>query len=459
MKTIAPGPKTSFLGLDFAKRFKTDPLGTATSLQQEFGDVVHLKLGPYDWYVLGHPDHVKDVLVTRSRDFGKTDQFKKILSTVDGNGLVISEGDFWLRQRRIIQPVFHHDVLGEYGRVIVNQTKRWISKWESGQEMNLADELTNITLTIAAQIFLGMEVEDDALELGSAVTTVSKAMYREFTDVVPLPDWLPISSKQQKREAIATLDRMIHAAIARANASPESAGNMLGRMILARDPEGTGAAMTLKEVRDEAMTMFNAGHDSTAATLSWSFYMLLKNQQVYAQMVVDIQKTFGHDEAEPSRLAEVPLTMQVAKETMRLYPAAWIIPRQANQDLEIAEFAIAKGSLVNVFPYVTQRDERFWVRPNDFLPERFGPENEHKIVPFSWFPFGAGPRSCIGRDFALMEIQLVLITILQNFDLSLALGRENVEMNPMISLEPKGGVWVIPHAKNGEIEKLPQFKK
>jgi cytochrome P450 len=192
----------------------------------------------------------------------------------------------------------------------------------------------------------------------------------------------------------------------------------------------------------EAMTMFNAGHDSTAAGLSWTWYELMRNPQAYAQLIAQTDQMVGTDSVKLSDLESATYSLQCAKEALRLYPPAWTLPRQALADCELGGFKIPRGSTCNVFPIVIQRDERFFEEPEKFKPERFEPQNEHAHRPFSWFPFGAGPRACIGRDFALMEMQLILTMVTQKFKLELAPGQGPVEMSPITSLEPKGGIRV-----------------
>lgn len=414
------------LGLDHARAFREEPIPFALRLHKEFGDVVYMKIGPVDWFMLNHPDFVKEVLVTRAKEFGKSEQFKRILRSVDGNGLVVSEGEFWLKQRRTIQPTFAHDKISHYAEVITAKVNAHIAGWKPGAELNIADEMTNLTLKIAARIFLGVDVEGRETELANAVTTVSKAMYREFTGVLPVPDWVPIPSKIEKQQAIATLDRLCEEGVRTQRAKPSS-DTMLSLLVRARDTEGSGEEMPHEQIISEAKTMFNAGHDSTAAGLSWAWYLLIQNQQSYEHLC-----------KEGSEFATL-----VAKEALRLYPPAWLIPRQAMHDTELGGYSIPKGSYVNLFAFVIQRDPRFFDEPEKFIPDRFSPNHGTEHHPFAWFPFGAGPRTCIGRDFALMEMQIILTLISQKFRFELAPGQGEVQMNPLISLEPKDGIRVI----------------
>jgi cytochrome P450 len=439
---LPPGPHSALLGLDLVQHFKNEPLQFAEHLKKEFGDVVYLKIGPVDWFMLSHPDYVKEVFVTRSKEFGKTEQFKRIIRSVDGNGLVASEGDFWLKQRRTINPTFAHDKLSEYADVMAVKIASHIDRWKAGQELDIAQAMTDITLSVSAKIFLGVDVEGREREFGDAVTTVSRAMFKEFTELLPVPDWLPLPSKIEKQQAIKLINSLCREGIDQQKKEP-TPGSMLNLLIHARDTEGSGSGMPEEQVMAEAMTMFNAGHDSTAAGLSWTWYELMRNPHTYAHLIAQTDSAVvGKNLPRFANLAKTPYSAQAAKEALRLYPPAWILPRQALNDCEVGGYKIPRGAAMNVFPFVIQRDERFFPDPLKYEPERFSAENEHSIYPFSWFPFGAGPRACIGREFALLEMQLILTMVTQRFKLEFAPGQGPVELNPITSLEPKGGIRV-----------------
>jgi cytochrome P450 len=236
---------------------------------------------------------------------------------------------------------------------------------------------------------------------------------------------------------------MINRSIAARQKSAEPGEDLLSMLLAARDTEGDGTGMTAKQLRDEAVTLFNAGHDTTATTLSWTWYLLMKHPDIYERLLLQIDTVLGADSPTPSDIAQIPLLTAILKESMRLYPAAWILPRQCNNDLELGGYSLSKGSLVNLFPYILQRDSRFFDDPNSFLPERFLPDNEKKLHPFAHIPFGAGPRACIGKDFAMMEMQLLIIEICKKFRFYLQKPNETIQPNPLISLEPRGGIKAV----------------
>mgnify|MGYP003387103205 CR=1 FL=1 len=369
-RTFPPGPKAHLpLGLEFANKFKTDPLGTAKEMRT-FGDISHIRLGPWEWYHLNSPELIKDAFVTESTIFGKTDRFKKILGktdrfkkilgTVDGNGLVLSEGEFWLRQRRIIQPSFRHEKLADYATIMIAKADAIVDKWSDGSKLDLSDEMTSLTLSIISKILFGIDVGDEAKRLGDAVTTISNCLYREFSDIILFPEWIPLPSKIEKHQAVAVLDELISKAISQSEAHPDAA-TMIASILAAVDSEGDGTGMTKLQARDEAITMFNAGHDSTASALSWSWYLLARHNAIYDAFLAEVDAlTLTLNGAAPTLhdLAKVPLAAQIVKETLRLYPPAWTLPRQAKEEAELGGYVIPEGGLVNIFPYVIQRDAK-----------------------------------------------------------------------------------------------------
>lgn len=430
------------LGLDFAQKFRKDPLGTASAVQREYGDIAYMKFGPIDYIILSHPEYVREVLVTRAKEFPKSELFKRIIRSVDGNGLVASEGDFWLKQRRTINPTFAHDRMPSYADVILQFGAKHLERWTNQNVVNIHNEMTTMTLAVAAKIFLGVDVSGREAELADAVTSVSRIMYREFTEILPVPDWVPMPYKLEKKHAVSVEETLIRQGIREQREKPIP-GSMLSALLHARDTEGGGEAMSEEQVISEAKTMFNAGHDSTAAGLAWAWYLLLRNPDIYEQVIAEVDAACAGGPVSFEAIEKAPLLLQVSKEALRLYPPAWALPREVAEDTEFHGFELPKGSYVNLFAWVIQRDERFFPKPEKFDPSRFSPENEHKIPPFAWFPFGAGGRACIGREMALLEMQLLIALVSQKYVLQFAPDQEHdVEPNPLISLEPKGGIKV-----------------
>jgi cytochrome P450 len=272
---------------------------------------------------------------------------------------------------------------------------------------------------------------------------ISETYVREAGNPFQLPDWLPLAGKRRKRWATQTLDSFVWSVLRERRASGEDRGDLLSMLLLAVDDEGDGRGMSDMQARDEAMTLFNAGHDSTAAALAWIWYLVAKHAGVEARLVEEIDTVLSGRPAKFGDLPRLPYTEMVVKEALRLYPPTWsLVPREVVSGVEIAGYEVPKGAWVYVFPWVTHRDPRFFENPEQFDPERFAPGRSDKIPQYAYFPFGGGPRVCIGNSFATMETILIVATVLQSFHVRLAANQGDVEPEPLIAIRPRGGLRV-----------------
>ncbi len=443
MSRYPDGPKDYCFGITLARRLRKDPLRFITELGRAYGDVAYLRMGPVRMYLINNPQLIREVLVTKHKSFRRPPWVAKPLSKLDGNGLVLSEGDFWLRQRRLVQPAFSTRRFDGYAQVTVDTTRRMLERWSAGTTLNVADEMTQLTLEIIAKTLFGVELSGQAARLGEAVRVISESYVREAGNPLHLPDWLPLAGKRRKRWATQTLDQMVWNVIRERRASGEDRGDLLSMLLLAVDEEGDGQGMTDRQARDEAMTLFNAGHDSTAAALAWIWYLVAKHPAVEAKLIEEVDAVLAGRAAGYADVARLPYAEMVVKESLRLYPPTWaMVPREAVSPVEIGGFTIPKGGWAYVFPYVTHRDPRFFEHPEKFDPERFAPGRVDKIPQHAYFPFGAGPRVCIGNTFATMETILILATVLQKFRVKLAADQADVEPEALIAMRPKGGLRV-----------------
>jgi cytochrome P450 len=423
-------------------RFARDPLGFLDDVGRNFGDIAYFRVGPVRWYFVNHPDLIREVLVTRGRQFHKEPETLNALRQVDGEGLVITEGEKWLRQRRLLQPAFHPRRMGRYAEAIVNRTQRMLARWQPGQTLNIVDEMTHLTLEIIAKVFYDTELTGQAAHLGEAVRILSQTFYNELTTIVPLPDWLPLPAKQRKKWAITTLDSLIRGFIRERRASGVDRGDLLSMLLLAVDEEGDGTGMSDEQARDEAVTMFNAGHDSTAAALAWIWYLVAKHPDVEARLVEETRQVLGQRPATAGDLPNLRYSEMVVREALRLYPPVWaLFARIPHNDVELAGYTIPAGSRVSIFPWMTQRDARFFEDPEKFDPERFAPGRIEKIPQYAWLPFGAGPHICIGQSLAINEMTLIVPTILQKYRLRFTPDQpREVIPEPLLAIRPKGGL-------------------
>ncbi|REK19120.1 MAG: cytochrome P450 [Planctomycetota bacterium] len=437
------GPKDALLGLGLAREFRARPLQLATHLARTYGDLVYFRMGPLRAYLVNEPELIHEVLSTRHKHFRRPEFVAGPLRAIDGNGLVLSEGDYWRRQRRLVQPAFATGRFEAYAQVTVEYTRRMLDGWQSGQSIDAAEAMTRLTLEIIAKTLFGVEVEGQTERLGEAVRIVSETVVREAGYPWHLPDWLPLASKRRKRWAIRTLDDMAWRVLRQRRASGGDRGDLLSMLLLAVDNDGDGRGMTDQQARDEAITLFNAGHDSTAAALAWTWYLVARHPEIEARLIDEADAVLSGRAATYGDVARLPYAEMVVKESMRLYPPTWMLfPREVVSSVELGGYTIPPRAWIYIFPWVTHRDARFFPDPDAFDPERFAPTRIDEIPPFAYIPFGGGPRACIGAGFATMEMVLILATVLQRFRLRLAADQGVVEPEPLISIRPKGGLRV-----------------
>jgi cytochrome P450 len=443
-----PGPRDWFFGVTLGRRSLREPLTFLQEMIQRYGDIVHLHLGPVHTYVINHPNLIRQVLITKGKSFRKWERQKRVFRKIDGDGLINSEGDFWLRQRRLIQKAFHQRRLARYAEMMVELTQRRFDHWIDGTAINLDQEMSQLALEISGQTLFGVDLSDQAAWLGETAEILRSTFIREFLAFVPLPDWLPLPSKRRMRRAIRTLDTFISGIIRDRRASGEDKGDLLSMLVLAVDDQGDGTGMTDRQARDEAVTLFNAGHDSTSAALAWTGYFIARYPGIQERLQEEVAAVLSARPPTVEDLPRLPFAGTVVKESLRLYPPTPVlINREAITEVEIGGYRLAPGSLVILSPFVTQRDARWFPEPGCFDPDRFAPGKVEDIPEYAFFPFGAGPHVCIGNTFALMEITLIVATLAQRFQLELAPGQENLDPELKVSLRPKGGVWVTPVAR------------
>jgi len=449
---LPPGPPAGFFGLGLANRFRREPLTFLPELARRYGDLVSFRMGPFRTCFAFHPELIRAVVVTHSRSFRRWEWQSAVLRQWDGNGLVVSEGDFWRRQRRLMQPAFHARRFTTYGAAMVDAASRLRDRWlaQPGRPVPIVPAMTGLTLEIIAKTLFDVDVAAQVAALGAAVSDLSVTAMKEMGSPLRLPDWLPLPGVRRKRRAIRLLDETIRGIIRARRAAGADRGDLLSMLLLAVDAEGDGAAMTDEQARDEAMVLFLAGHDTTAAALAWIACLLAGHGDVQERVAAEVRQVLGGRLPTAADLPQLVFTEAVVKETLRLYPPAWIwFAREAVTAVELGEYTIPAGGLVYVTPWVTQRDARWFADPERFAPERFLPENAGQIPPYAWCPFGGGPRSCIGSGFAMTEMVLVVATMLQRLRLALPAGQGPVALAPLMSLRPADEVALVPTVRPG----------
>jgi cytochrome P450 len=442
-RKIPPGPRGHFL---FGHTFRAigDPLDFPTRCAREYGDLVRLRLGWMVVYLLSHPEHIELVLRGNHRNFRK-DRGTRLLAGALGQGLLTSEGDTWRRQRQLAQPAFQLDQIQKYGAVMVAYTERMLQGWKAGEARDVHADMMRLTLDIVARTLFGTSVAGQAETVGRVLDVVM-TYYASVVSLFPWLQWLPTPGNRRYRRAKRDLDAVIYDTIARRRADGPGE-DLLSRLLSLRDEAGQG--MTDRQLRDEVVTLFLAGHETTALALSYSFYLLATHPEAEARLSAELSEVLH---GRPPTSADVPrlrYTEWVAKESMRLYPPAPSIGREAINDCEIGGYHVPKGTQIGLMQWIVHRDPRWFDGPAAFKPERWDNDLAKRLPRGAYFPFGDGPRICIGNHFAMMETVLILATVLQRYRLELAPGYR-LELFPSITLRPKHGVHVVVRERAAE---------
>ncbi|MEW6209244.1 MAG: cytochrome P450 [Acidobacteriota bacterium] len=435
------------------REFRRDPLNFLTRIARRHGDVVLFYLGPRRIYLVNHPDYIRDVLVTHSRNFIKSrglQMAKRFL----GEGLLTSEGDAHLRQRRLAQPAFHRQRINAYAQAMVACSARTSDRWRDGETLDIAQEMMRLTLAIVGKTLFDADVESEAKEIGAALTSIMQLFDRITKPFPEILNRLPLPSNFRFRRASRRLDETIYRIINERRRSGEDRGDLLSMLLVATDTEGDGTGMTDRQLRDEAMTIFLAGHETTANALSWTWYLLSQHPEVEARLHTEIDEVLQGRLPEADDFARLKYTEMVLAESMRLYPPAWAMGRQVIDDYKIDSYTIPSGTIILMSPYVMHRDERYYTEPFRFDPERWTEEARQARPRFSYFPFGGGPRVCIGEQFAWMEGVLVLAMLAQRWRMRLA-PDQDVKPRPLITLRPKGGIQMKTERRESSV-KIPE---
>jgi cytochrome P450 len=439
-----PGPKGRFL-LGSLIEVSRDWLGFYKNCADEYGDVVRVHLAHVPVYLLVHPRDIETVLVTNAAKFTKSEDYRA-LARVLGRGLLTSEGDFWKRQRGLIQPAFHRQSIAGYAEVMTRAAGRMLDSWKEECERNIHEDLTRVTLEIVGQCLYGAEVTDAAERVGHAMEVVTGRFIVNASLAMLFRFDIPVRFAIQEWRAIRELNEIIGGIIRERRSSGQPREDLLDMLLRARDADGN--PMSDAQLRDEVMTLFLAGHETTAIALSWACYLVAQNPNIEAKLVEELQAVLGGRAPTPEDLPRLRYTEMVIKEAMRLYPAVWGIGRRAIGDCELGGYRVPAGSNIFILQWRTQRDSRFFPDPERFDPERWreDPVRSGKIPRFAYFPFGGGPRVCVGASFAMMEATLLLAMIQQRFHLEIVAGHP-IELFASVTLRPKYGIRVKPQRR------------
>lgn len=433
---LPPSQKPDFIGGHF-RSFRKDPTGFLTR-QARLGDVSRFRMGPQHVFLVAHPDLIRDILVVNAHKFVKGRALQRAKALL-GQGLLTNEGEFHLRQRRMIQPAFHRNRIAEYAKSMVEYGSKMSNSWQDGEIRDIDKDMMHLTLQIVGKTLFSANVEDDADDIGRAMTTFSDLF--NFL-LLPFSEWLqklPLPHTRRFNRARDTLNSVIFGIIDERRRSGEDIGDLLSMLLLAQD-EDDGSVMTDEQIRDEALTLFLAGHETTANAMTWTWYLLSQNPEKEAKLHAELDSVLAGSSPALDNLPNLKYAEAVLAESMRLFPPAWTIGRLAVEDHELGGFAIPKGSLVLASQFIIHHDPRFWDEPENFIPERWETQSVKEAGQKNiYFPFGGGVRRCIGESFAWTEGILLIATIAKRWKLRLV-PEQKIGLSPMITLRPKFGM-------------------
>jgi len=432
-----PGPSNLPI-IGQLRPFRANPLEFIRKATREYGDLVYFRVASQHLYVVGHPDYVREILVTHQNNFVKSRALQRAKILL-GEGLLTSEGEHHRRQRRLVQPAFHRERLAGYAAAMSASAVRARERWQTGSSMDVSVEMAKLTLSVVAKTLFSADIDAEAQEIGAAMTTILelfKVLLMPFSEYM---DKLPLPATRRFQKARARLDATIYGLIAERRSSGIDAGDLLSMLLLAQDE---GDEMTDEQIRDEAMTLFLAGHETGANALTWSWYLLSQHPYAERRLHEEIDSVLGDRPPELADLPNLRYAEMILAEALRLYPPAWAIGRKAIGEFALGGYDIPAGSICIVSPFVIQRDPRWFPDPEKFDPERWTPEAREARPKFSYFPFGGGARVCIGERFAWMEGVILLATIAQKWRFRLGQGQQ-VEPLPLVTLRVKNGLRMI----------------
>lgn len=427
-----PGPKGHPL-IGNLLEFGANPIRFFENAAAKYGDIVPLNVGGWPALFLNHPDHFENVLLTNNKNFIKHTFFWRHVPELFGTGLLTNEGSPWLRQRRLMQPAFHRDRIAAYAETMSRYTERMLDGWSEGKR-DVHEDLMKLTMEIATKTLFGADLPPvDAKEVSDAFSQAIVEIAQRFRRPFKIPRWLPIPSNRRYARAVARLDRLIYGFM---DQKREGGDDLLTMLMEVRDDDGSG--MDAKQIRDEAVTIFLAGHETTAIALSWTFYLLARHPEIQERAAA----AQTHEELS-----------HVINESMRLYPPAYAFGREAVEECEIGGYRVAAGTTIFMSPWVSHRDARWFEDPLSFRPERWENDFAKRLPRFAYLPFGGGPRLCIGNNFALMEMQIVLAAVLKRYRLTMPPG-QTIDPFASITLRPKQGMPMIVEERRSQLERV-----
>ena len=425
--------------------FKRNTLQTFVDLARRHGDLVCFR-GLWTSFMLIDPEHIEYVLQTNSRNYRKGRHYKE-MKAATGNGLFVSEGDVWLRQRRLTQPAFHHQRIASFAKIMTDACEAMLERWrplaERSATVEVDAEMLRLTLGIVGKALFSRDLSDEADTMSQSFEIIRKHTTDRIMSVVKLPASFPTAQNRRFRQAIANAEQVVYDLIAERRRGAGNTDDLLSLLKAARDEE-TGEGLSDEELRDQALTIIGAGYETTTQALAWTWYLLAKHPEVENRLHAEISDVLGGRTPTFEDLPNLKYTLMVFQEAMRLYPPIWMLTRAAIETDEIGGYRVPANSEILLLPYITHRQPKYWENAEEFFPEHFLPEKVAARPRFAYFPFGAGARQCIGNNFALMEAQLIIATVAQKYRLRLA-DERTIEPEASVTLRPSRSLKMTLH--------------
>lgn len=436
-----PGPKSNLASR--AAELKKQPLDFMISVIKDYPSIAEIKILHRTLVIIADPKLVREILQTKQKYYSKSSIYEH-LKLILGEGLVTSEGEMWKRQRKLIQPSFHKQYINNLFNTMLACTNEMIGEWdekaESGERFDIAEEMKSVTLQIISKTMLSTDVKTEARPISTSLAYMGGAIKDKTVKLINFPLWVPTPSNMAFKSHRKVLDNIIYKIIAERKKSGNDKGDLLDMLMLSRY-EDTGEPMPDNLLRDELMTIFIAGHSTTATALAWTFYLISQHEEVYKKLKKEVDEVIGDGEITFEHLQQLKYSKACFNEGMRIYPPIWLIGRQANEDNQVGDYTIKKGTDVLISPYIVHHNAAYWKNPDTFDPDRWETDEVKEIDKFAYFPFAAGPRMCIGNNFALLEAEIVMAKVIQTFDFEYS-NKVPPIMDPSTTLRMKHGVFI-----------------
>lgn len=444
-----PGPKGGIFGLKNVSSFQGSPLDFLTRTAHDYdSDIISIPFGMYTFYLLKHPDYIRDVLVNQGDKIIKWPRQTKVWGKSIGDASFNTEGDFWRRQRRMLQPAFHSQRIKNYIQLIQQHTQQMLDEWQDGESYEIMEEMSRVTLSIISEILCDIkDIHQDAAELGESLLVIMEMLTLETLTLFPVPDWVPTPRNLRENHAMKLWDDYVMELIQKRRAEDSDHGDVLSSLLLVVDEEEDGGRMTDRQVCDEIKALLSAGHETTSLLMTWTLYLLAEHPEIEAKLYEEVHQVLNGRMPTLADLETMTYTDKVLRESMRMFPPAWsLMAREVVSDLTVGGYTIPKGATLLISPWVMHHDPRFFAEPQQFDPERFDGDYKARIPAYAYFPFGGGPHVCTGNHLAMMEAEVLLAAMVERFEFEL-IPKQTIVPQALVTTRPQFGVRLRLHKR------------